>query len=645
MQNNKFRRRRQLAAVAIPVVIGLGAAVIPAHAQLGSSGSSAGSSLLSPLTDYLKNDNIQGQTPTKVEHPQVSGLADGVSIDRVEWLGDRRVAVYIRSKVMPEQPVQVQILLARDWYSNPSATFPEVWALDGQRASETESGWTLYTNIQQFFADKNVNVILPVGGESSFYSDWQKPNNGKNYKWESFLTGELPSVLQRMYRSNGQRAILGLSMGGTGAMNIAEHHPEMFNFAGSFSGYLDTTSTMMPTLISGALQEVGGYDATAMWGPKGTQGWTDHDPKTNIEALRGKTIYVSAGNGSDDFGKLGSVATEPSNAAGVGLEVAARMTTETFVNRANQLGIPVISVFRPSGVHNWPYWQFELTQAWPHIADALALGDADRGANCNPIGQISELTASMAWGSCVNNEYDVPGGKAQDFVGGRAYWSAATGAHMLVGRIGARYVEMGATSSWLGFPTSNELDAPDGKGKFVTFEHGTIYWSPTTGAWAIPADMVDAYGRAGYEAGALGYPTGESTMVNGALQQQFEGGYVIRTGEPARTFFVRGKIAQHYTEIGAAASVLGAPTGDEILIPGGAFQEFTGGAMYWSEATGAHYVLNGPIRDRWGQNGWEAGFFGWPINDESEIPAGGKIVMFQHGSISQVNGVVVEQRN
>ena len=39
---------------------------------------------------------------------------------------------------------------------------------------------------------------MPVGGQSSFYSDWYAPACGKNgcqtYKWETFLTSELPQL-------------------------------------------------------------------------------------------------------------------------------------------------------------------------------------------------------------------------------------------------------------------------------------------------------------------------------------------------------------------------------------------------------------------------------------------------------------------
>ena len=592
------------------------------------------------FSDYLQDD-VPQRTPIRTDYPEIKGLPDGVSVDRVEWVTDRRIAVFIKSAAMPGEPVQVQMLLARDWYSDPAKTYPEVWALDGLRALDTENGWTINTNIEQMYADKNVNVILPVGGESSFYSDWLKENNGKNYKWETFLTQELPAVLKQGYRSNGQRAITGISMGGTAAMNLAQRRPDMFNFVGSFSGYLDTTSPGMPLAIRGALSDAGGYDATAMWGPDGSQQWIDHDPKLGLDALKGKTVYVSSGSGKDDFGQPDSVATGPANPAGIGLEVISRMTTQTFVDRANRAGLEVISKFRNSGVHAWPYWQFEMAQAWPYIADSLGLSKEDRGADCITVGAIAEATASGDYGSCIVDEYDVNGGKAQDFRGGRAYWSPDTGAHVLFGRIGAVYAEAGGPDSWLGFPTSGEQATPDGHGRYVHFQHGSIYWTPETDAQSIPKDMFDAWGEIGWEAGDLGYPISAPKEVGGKLVQQFQRGFVVRNGDNA--YWVRGEIAKKYGLVDTVNSKLGAPVGNEELIQGGALQRFEEGSIYWSPATGANMIFNGPIRDAWGEAGWETGKYGFPAKDQEKIPAGGEKVVFEHGTISQVNGNIVEK--
>ncbi|AZA12550.1 alpha/beta hydrolase-fold protein [Corynebacterium choanae] len=607
-----------------------------------SSGLSSAFGSSSPF-NYLEEGDVPVRTPIKTDYPKIDGLPDGVSVVRQEWLSSHRVALFLQSKVMPAEPIQVQLLLARDWYSHPNQTFPTLWMLDGLRATDEDSGWTLHTNIAQFMADKNVTVVLPVGGTASFYTDWDKPDNGKHYMWESFLTNELPAVLAKGYRANDDRAIVGLSMGGTAAVNLAEHRPDLFNFVGSFSGYLDTTSAGMATAIDRAVNEEG-FHAENMWGPAGSQRWIDNDPKLGIEALRGKTVYVSAGSGRDDFGTPGSVADAQANEAGKMLEVLSRMTSETFARRADAIpDVHLVTQFRPSGVHAWPYWQFEITQAWPYIADSLGLAKADRASDCEPQGAIGELTASGLWGACINNEYDVPGGKAQDFRGGQAFWSAETGAHVLIGRIGARYNELGGPASWLGFPTTGELATPDGVGRYVHFTGGSIYWTPTTGAWEVPKDMFDAWGTKGYETGVLGYPVAEPKLLEGAWIQQFQGGYVIRRADD-KVFVSQGLIARKYGEMKATASKLGAPTSNEIAIGGGAVQHFEHGHIYWSPVTGAHAVFDGAIFDHWGTTGFEKGDFGWPTSDLEPIPAGGLKQTFEHGVISQVNGKIVEQR-
>jgi len=634
----RHRNRAWLAAAVLPTTLALGVSLAPA-ATAQSSGSS--------FSDQIRPSDPPQRTPISTEYPSVDNLPAGVEVDRVEWITDRRIAIFIKSAAMPGELIQVQMLLARDWHSSPDRDFPEVWALDGLRAREDESGWTIETNIAQFYADKNVNVILPVGGESSFYSDWQRPDNGKHYMWESFLINELIPTLDNGFRSNQKRAVVGLSMGGTAAMNLAQRHPHIFDFVGSFSGYLDTTSTGMPAAIKAAQADAGGYNSDNMWGPPNHQDWIDHDPKYGIENLKDMSVYVSAGSGTDDFGRPESVATGPANPAGIGLEVLSRMTSDTFVRKAREAGVEPIVHFRPSGVHAWPYWQFEMSQAWPHIANALQLSEDDRGVDCTTGGAIAPVAANASGtiGGCVTNEYPVgDDGARQDFRNGSVYWSPDTGAHALFGRIHARYQAVGGPSSWLGFPTTGEKTTPDGKGRYVHFENGSIYWTVGTDAWEIPGDMFNYWGTTGWEGGPLGYPTGAAEEINGGFVQPFQNGSVVRTPE-GENHWVRGAIAAKYGELGTAAHELGFPTSDEKLIRGGAFQEFQNGNIYWSAGTGAHVIKYGKIFDAWGAKRWEQGEFGYPTADHAAIPAGGEVVEFQNGTIREIFGRVQEDLN
>ena len=74
-----------------------------------------------------------------------------------------------------------------------------VYLLDGLRARDDFNGWDLETQAFEWFFDTPLSVIMPVGGQSSFYTDWYAPACGKagcqTYKWETFLTSELPQWL------------------------------------------------------------------------------------------------------------------------------------------------------------------------------------------------------------------------------------------------------------------------------------------------------------------------------------------------------------------------------------------------------------------------------------------------------------------
>lgn len=644
MRDNLSRpsRRRSLtfAATALPVTFALGASLLaPATATAQSSGSS----LPGGISDGAVAEGPVRSDPIRTDHPDSSGLPDGVEIDRVDWIDNRELAIYLRSAAMPEQTMKVQMLLARDWFSQPDRSFPSVWALDGLRARDDGNGWLLETDIKSYFADKNVNVILPVGGQSSFYSDWQQPDNGRNYQWETFFIDELMPVLQQKFRTTTDNAVTGISMGGTAAMNLAERRPDRFRFVASFSGYLDTTSPGMPEAITAAMMDAGRFNSRAMWGEFGSQDWIDHDPKLGIDALKDMTVYVSSGSGRDDFGNPNSVARGPANLAGIGLEAISRMTSETFVNRAKRDNVNVISRFRPSGVHSWEYWQFEITQAWPDIADALNLDEADRGRDCAPVGAIAAATEDGHVGTCLNNEYPVNGGQAQDFTGGQVFWSPSTGAHALYGRIGARYAEMGGAESWLGFPLTSEQVTPDGVGRYVHFQNGSIYWTPQLGATPVPKDIMAHWGTTNYERGDLGYPVKAPESAGNGLWQQFQHGYIVRDNK-GDNYWLRGLIGERYGQMGGPNSPLGFPTSDEKLIPGGAFQEFEHGNLYWSPSTGAHFILKGAIFNAWGEQRWERGEFGYPTTDQEAIPSGGQTIDFQHGTIREVNGRIEKEQ-
>ncbi|MGW6424221.1 alpha/beta hydrolase-fold protein [Nocardia sp. NPDC055053] len=577
--------------------------------------------------------------------PAVAAAQPGAAtaIERLEWLSDRRVALWVHSAAM-NTSIQVQMLLARDWHLRPDARFPMLLMLDGLRATDDENGWTKDADAEGFFADKNVNVVLPVGGQSSFYTDWLQPSNGKHYRWETFLTKELPPLLERDWRTTGVRAVAGLSMGGTGAMNLAARNPDFVKFAASYSGLLTTTTLGMPQAIEFAVRSVGGFDSTAMWGPPGGPEWEAHDPERMADKLKGISVYVSSGSGlAGTHDQPGPVPMTSDNWSGTGLEILSRLSTQNFVTKLGELAIPVQVNYRPAGTHTWPYWDFEMRQSWPHAAAALG-ADPD-GAACATAGAIAPVAQNWM-GNCVTGEYPLGPAVVQDFVNGRVFYSAATGAHPVAGRIGGAYTGVGGPLSPLGLPTGDERGLPDGRGRMQAFEGGSIYWTPDTGAQVMRGAILEEWGKQGYERGPAGYPVAAEapTPSRDGVVQAFEHGpmfYSAATGAHR----VQGFILDRYAALGFENSPLGFPVADEAPLKDlGRYSQFEGGNIYWSPLSGAWSVRKGAVADAWGKQGFENGRLGYPVSDEFAVP-GGIQQNFQTGFIvvrsgkTEVHGV------
>ena len=165
-----------------------------------------------------------------------------------------------------------------------------VYLLDGLRAQDDFNGWDINTPAFEWFNQSGLSVVMPVGGESSFYSDWYQPATGKGetqtYKWETFLTQELPAWLSanKGVSASGNAAV-GVSMSGSASLALAAYHPQNFIYAASMSGFLNLSTGMWPTLVGFAMNDAGGFNATEMWGPGSDPAWARNDPTVQVGKL------------------------------------------------------------------------------------------------------------------------------------------------------------------------------------------------------------------------------------------------------------------------------------------------------------------------------------------------------------------------
>jgi len=138
--------------------------------------------------------------------------------------------------------------------------------------------------------------------------------------------------------------------------------------------------------------------------------------------------------------------------------------------------------------------------------------------------------SSSVLGAPVGGEYAVPGGTAQNYVSGRMYYSAATGAHEVHVLILSRYLALGGPAGALRLPITDETRTPDGVGRYNHFSAGgSIYWTPTTSAHAVYGAIRVRWSQLGWERGALGYPTTDEYSVTGGRRSDFQHGSITWT--------------------------------------------------------------------------------------------------------------------
>ena len=99
--------------------------------------------------------------------------------------------------------------------------------------SDNASGWTRYTSCEQYAREYGVILVLPEV-QRSFYMNM---DYGLNYL--DYVIDELPSWIKKTFRFSGKWYVMGLSMGGYGAMKCALLRPDFFNGCGAFSSVCD----------------------------------------------------------------------------------------------------------------------------------------------------------------------------------------------------------------------------------------------------------------------------------------------------------------------------------------------------------------------------------------------------------------------
>lgn len=299
------------------------------------------------------------------------------AIVRVRTDDPRHQSLFVHSAAMG-QDIEVQVQRAADT----SAPRPVLYLLLGAGGGLDGSTWATKTDALKFLADKNVNVVTPIGGMFSYYADWQRddPHLGRN-KWRTFLTQELPPLLNTYLDANGRNGIAGYSMSATTTLALAATAGDLFSAVGSYSGCAQTSDPVGQEFVRLTVDTWGWGNAENMWGPPGDPDWVGNDPYVHAEGLRGKAIYIANGSGlpgpydtlNGEYSLPGEWGYANQLVLGGIIESATNYCAHNMQARLDSLNIPATYDFRPTGTHSWGYWQDDLKKSWPVLASGLGL--------------------------------------------------------------------------------------------------------------------------------------------------------------------------------------------------------------------------------------------------------------------------------
>ena len=262
------------------------------------------------------------------------------------------VAAFAQSKIVTES-IQSEKLNAEIKYNvylpagyNPEQAYPVIYLLHGLYGDYTN--W-VETGGMKAVADELVAtgellpavIIMPNAGGPDVNAYQNGYFNVKDWPYEDFFFQELLPAAESKYNcggSKGQRAIMGLSMGGGGTIVYAQRHPDLFSSAYGMSAWLDSNRARVQ---DPAQKESKFYLTNESVCDHSALNFMDQADEVTIGRL--KTVKWFLDCGDDD---------------------SLMMLSVNLYTKMRSAGVPCELRVR-NGAHTWEYWHTALRLSLP----------------------------------------------------------------------------------------------------------------------------------------------------------------------------------------------------------------------------------------------------------------------------------------
>jgi S-formylglutathione hydrolase FrmB len=299
---------------------------------------------------------------------------NGITVSAVRWISARTLEADISTTLVApiavNGPHRIRITLPDGYFQNPTARYPVVYLLHGGAGGSSAQWTTQGGDAEGITRGKPVITVMPDGGKVGWFTNWVDQSKGAQMWADFYLNQVIPWTdgnLRTIAAKNG-RAIAGLSMGGYGAVRLAQDRPDLFASVASFSGAVDLGDMGTRTVITEQAIQYGfpanGPFGSPFWPADG--GFKAKDPMKRPLQLKGLQVLLYAGAGINDGDILERTMGQSAD------RFSKTLTANGVPNFWWMYGRPGPSVpYGCDGGHNFSCWNFAFNDALPRMLTVL----------------------------------------------------------------------------------------------------------------------------------------------------------------------------------------------------------------------------------------------------------------------------------
>ncbi len=171
----------------------------------------------------------------------------------------------------------------------PEQKLPVVYLLHGGGGGYRD--WSNYSDVASY-AEQGLILVMPEANNSYYTNSASHPQD----RYEDYIVHDLIADVESRFPAaigRANHAIVGISMGGFGAVTLAMKHPDLFVFAGGLSSALDVTRRPFSIRRIGQWREY-----RAIFGPQGSTTRKESDPfalARTVDPARNSYFFLTCG--------------------------------------------------------------------------------------------------------------------------------------------------------------------------------------------------------------------------------------------------------------------------------------------------------------------------------------------------------------